>query len=339
MEIIKDPSQNQSFLKTNLSFRSFIRLINEKFKSSYIQSKLISCLVSLTLVLLSNLPSESGIWIRPLSVKQGEVIVISGLFYPFGNSYSFLGDCQITFENKNYKFFREIVNYEVFKGSQGLAGFQYTTRLATTPLTKAGSKQALLLCPLGQQSFDLSVTSGNFPLQNIQLSKSKNSLESTDKETQAINKALATNSLYKLWSSEKAWAHPSNAATSSVYGLRRTYNGKLAENYFHKGLDFAAFSGSPVVAPARGKVILAGYEKEGFAVHGNCLFIDHGQGVISGYLHLSTISVEEGQEVEPGQLIGKVGDTGIATGPHLHFGLYVGGLNVNPTPWLQYGMH
>jgi murein DD-endopeptidase MepM/ murein hydrolase activator NlpD len=283
-------------------------------------------------------PTEAGLWIRPLSIKQGEVVIVSGLFYPFGNKYSFLGDCYLNFENKKYPFFREILSYEEFRNSAGKNGFQFISRLPTTPLTQVGQKTVTLECPTGVERFQINVASGNFPLQNIQLTASKNSLSATDNETQSINQALATNSPYKLWDSSKAWLLPNTARKSSVYGLRRTYNGKLAENYFHKGLDFAAFTGGIINAPARGKVILVGKEKDGFAVHGNCLFIDHGQGVISAYLHLSAIDVALGQEVQAGQLLGKVGDTGIATGPHLHFGLYVNGLNVNPEPWLQYAI-
>lgn len=280
-------------------------------------------------------PIEAGIWVRPLSVKQGEIIIVSGLFYPFGNSFSFLSDCNLSFNNKKYTFAREIISYETFRNSGGTAGFQFITRLPTTPLTKVGSKKAVLECPLGKQEFNLNVLAGDFPIQNITLTPSKNSLTASETEKKAVESALNTFSPYKLWDSSKVWVLPNKAKRSSGYGLRRTYNGKLAENYFHKGLDFAAFTGSPIVAPAKGKVILAG---KGFAVHGNCLFIDHGQGVISAYLHLSSIDVQENQEVEAGQLLGKVGDTGIATGPHLHFGIYVNGENVNPEPWLKLPM-
>jgi hypothetical protein len=287
---------------------------------------------------LGVLPTEAGIWIRPLSIKQGEVIVLSGLFYPFGNSYSMLGECTVDFDNKKFKFFREVLSYEDFRRSGGSEGFHYITRLSSTPLTPLGTKSINLQCPAGKESFQVTVTTGNFPIQNIQLSASKNSLSATPKETKVVNAALATASAYRLWDPSKAWLVPNTARRSSGYGLRRTYNGKLAANYFHKGLDFAAFTGATVIAPAKGRVVLAGYEKDGFAVHGNCLFIDHGQGVVSSYLHLSQIAVTEGQEVVAGQVIGKVGDTGIATGPHLHFGIYLNGQNVNPDPWLTFAI-
>ena len=77
-------------------------------------------------------------------------------------------------------------------------------------------------------------------------------------------------------------------------------------------------------------VILTGTVEEGFQVHGNTVIIDHGQGLISVYLHLSAITVHEGQLVNAGEVIGKVGHTGISTAPHLHWGTYLYGTSVDP---------
>ncbi len=82
---------------------------------------------------------------------------------------------------------------------------------------------------------------------------------------------------------------------------------------------------------------MVGREKDGFLVNGNIIGIDHGQGVTTAYLHLSRILVKEGDFVKAGQVIGAVGATGAATGPHLHWGLYVNGLSVDPAPWLAKG--
>ena len=288
--------------------------------------------------LLSVWSAQAALWINPLSVKQGEIVLVKGLYYNFGNAYSMLSDCQIAFEGKNYLFAREIVDFQGFESSGGTYGFQYTSRIPTTPLTKLGDLPLTLKCPLGQEKFSLKVLSGNFPVQNIVLTSSKNSLSATEKETNAVKNAINTFTPFKLWDSNKPWLAPNKARLSSLYGLRRTYNGVLAQNYFHKGLDFAAFTGNPITAPAKGKFILLGKEKEGFAVHGNCLFIDHGQGIISGYLHLSEFNVIEGQIVEAGEVLGKVGESGIATGPHLHFGVYVNGENVDPDNWLKFAI-
>jgi murein DD-endopeptidase MepM/ murein hydrolase activator NlpD len=95
--------------------------------------------------------------------------------------------------------------------------------------------------------------------------------------------------------------------------------------------------GSPVVAPAPGRIALVGRVSQGFRVHGNVVGIDHGQGVTSIMLHLSRIDVREGDFVKAGQRIGAVGSTGASTGPHLHWGLYVHGLSVDPVPWRNQG--
>lgn len=84
---------------------------------------------------------------------------------------------------------------------------------------------------------------------------------------------------------------------------------------------------------------MVGRVAQGFRVHGNIVGIDHGQGVTSAYLHLSRISVKEGEFVQTGQVIGAVGATGAVTGPHLHWGLYVQGQSVDPQPWRTRGFN
>jgi murein DD-endopeptidase MepM/ murein hydrolase activator NlpD len=141
----------------------------------------------------------------------------------------------------------------------------------------------------------------------------------------------------RLVTSQKHWSgaflRPTEGDVTTVYGVQRYYNGDFAEDYYHRGVDYGAASGTPVVAPAAGRVALVGREAEGFELHGNTVGLDHGQGVLSIFLHLSQINVHEGQVVNPGQVIGRVGSTGIATGPHLHWGLYVQGKAVDPVPW------
>lgn len=120
---------------------------------------------------------------------------------------------------------------------------------------------------------------------------------------------------------------------SSRYGSRRSYNGS-AYNYFHTGLDFCYNYTDPVneiYAPAAGVVVFAGE----LTVRGNATMIDHGWGVYTGYMHQSEIRVEEGERVEAGQVIGVAGETGRASGPHLHLEVWVGGVQVDPMEWLQ----
>lgn len=121
---------------------------------------------------------------------------------------------------------------------------------------------------------------------------------------------------------------------TSRYGNRRTYYGEgteLTVESFHTGLDFGGGTGLPITAPAAGMVVFAGP----LTVRGNATIIDHGWGVYSGFWHQSEIKVEVGQRVESGQVIGLVGGTGRVTGAHLHWELWVNGIQVDPLPWLE----
>lgn len=100
---------------------------------------------------------------------------------------------------------------------------------------------------------------------------------------------------------------------------------------FHEGLDIESPAGAPVRAAARGKVVRSGYE----ALYGNLLVVDHGNGFRTLYAHLSERLVRAGDLVRKGEVIGKVGDTGRTTGPHLHYEVRVNGLPVNPTRFFQ----
>ncbi len=145
---------------------------------------------------------------------------------------------------------------------------------------------------------------------------------------EAIEAAKETLTPVRFWNTK--FIAPSDARMSSVFGIRRIVNGKLLSDYFHTGVDYAGSLGSPVKATAPGIVVLA---HTGFRLHGNVVMIDHGQGVVSIYIHLQKVLVEQGQHVQVGQIIGKVGQTGRATGPHLHFGLYVNDVATNPVAW------
>ncbi len=117
---------------------------------------------------------------------------------------------------------------------------------------------------------------------------------------------------------------------TSYFGTRRKFNDGMAWGY-HAGVDFCGGEGTPIYAPAAGKVVLA----RSLVIRGNAVILDHGWGVFTGYWHMSKLAVEEGQDVQPGDLLGYVGGTGRVTGPHLHWELWVGGVPVDPLPWLQ----
>jgi hypothetical protein len=120
------------------------------------------------------------------------------------------------------------------------------------------------------------------------------------------------------------FARPVKAASTDSFGTRRTFNGKLAS--IHKGMDFRAPSGTSIAAANSGRVVLA----RKLFYEGNCVVIDHGQGFLTIYMHLSRFDVAEGARVGKGQRLGLSGATGRVTGPHLHFAARWQGAYVDP---------
>ena len=138
---------------------------------------------------------------------------------------------------------------------------------------------------------------------------------------------LKTVSTGREW--KGSFAPPVNAEISGVFGVERVFNGLVQST--HQGLDFRVPSGTQVAAVNRGRVILA----RPMFFEGNWVVIDHGQGLLTLYLHLSEFSVKEGDEVSKGQRIGLSGGTGRATGPHLHLAVRWQGVYVNPQVLLK----
>ncbi len=135
------------------------------------------------------------------------------------------------------------------------------------------------------------------------------------------------------WSAQRLWRlpfhRPVTGKFTSVYGLQRVLNGKPKNP--HRGVDFRAPTGTAVEAVADGRVILA----ESHYYAGNSMYIDHGNGVISLYFHLSQFDASQGDIVKRGQIIGRSGCTGRATGPHLHLSISVQGQLVDPVPLFE----
>jgi murein DD-endopeptidase MepM/ murein hydrolase activator NlpD len=148
-----------------------------------------------------------------------------------------------------------------------------------------------------------------------------------DKEKIEINQALA------LWNEQLladnlSFSLPTQGKLSSSFGMRRIFNGEARNP--HSGLDISTLEGSPIVAPADGKVIRTG----DYFFNGNSVFIDHGQGLVTMFGHMATITVHDGQTVKRGEQIGTVGMTGRATGPHLHWGVSLNDARVDPSLFL-----
>ena len=122
---------------------------------------------------------------------------------------------------------------------------------------------------------------------------------------------------------------PANGIITGRFGTKRFYNGK--EGNFHNGLDIASEKGSPIASPSKGKVILIG----NYYYNGKFILLDHGKGLKSIFIHLDQILVKKGQIVNKGDLIGKMGNTGKSTGPHLHWSLLLNKTYINPEYFLD----
>lgn len=151
---------------------------------------------------------------------------------------------------------------------------------------------------------------------------SPEALARVEKERPRTLEAIAAFSSARLW--DLPLKRPVPGKINSQFGQLRTFNGEPRNK--HNGVDFAGQTGDKILAAAAGKVILTG----NFYFSGNTVFIDHGQGVVTTYMHMSEISVKTGNMVAAGDLVGLVGATGRVTGPHLHFGLYAQGVGVDP---------
>lgn len=117
---------------------------------------------------------------------------------------------------------------------------------------------------------------------------------------------------------------PAKGPISSPFGLKRFFNEQARRP--HSGIDIAAPRGSNIIAPADGKIILTG----DFFFNGNSIFIDHGQGLITMYCHMDQLDIAIGDTVKAGDIIGKVGSTGRATGPHLHWTVSLNNSRIEP---------
>jgi murein DD-endopeptidase MepM/ murein hydrolase activator NlpD len=175
------------------------------------------------------------------------------------------------------------------------------------------------------------VRDGGFDREDIWLTEASSSL---------LDPAITTNENTSIESlckfeSEQHWQgtlrYPlDNPTFTSDFGTVRSYNGG-PYNSFHRGLDFRGDASTPVYAAADGVVIFS----DALQVRGNTIFINHGLGVCTGYMHLSQRLMTTGDIIKAGDLLGYVGDTGMVTGAHLHWEVRIGGVAVEPKQWVE----
>jgi len=176
-------------------------------------------------------------------------------------------------------------------------------------------------------SAKLTIRATRFPTQNVVLAPQIEALHSTPEDIETLT------AFRKSVSDERFWDDPLTApipgCVLSPFGVKRLHNGKPTGE-IHAGIDQRSAAGLPVHAVAGGAVKIA----QTFAVLGGTVALDHGQGLETMYLHMSKLVVEPGAQVKKGEVIGYVGATGRANGPHLHWVVYVNGVAVNPQQWV-----
>jgi murein DD-endopeptidase MepM/ murein hydrolase activator NlpD len=205
-----------------------------------------------------------------------------------------------------------------------IAGISLEAKAGQYPLQLQGvSKDAASSSFISQ----VTVTEKRYPTTSISVApeyvKPPQAVLARIEEEQALKKQV-----FSQIAPESSWADrfvpPVESNITAVFGSSRTYNG--VKNSPHLGLDFRAAVGTTVRAANRGTVILA----RNLYYEGNCVFIDHGQGLLTLYFHLSEIKVKEGDTIESGRAVGLSGNTGRVTAPHLHFAVRWQGVYVDP---------
>jgi murein DD-endopeptidase MepM/ murein hydrolase activator NlpD len=183
------------------------------------------------------------------------------------------------------------------------------------------------------RSWPVTISAGPYDFQEIVVSQEKADILTPDVVVTERDRVVAIWSQVspELWWRE-LFQRPISVdyPTTSPFGTRRTYSVADIGN-FHAGQDFGAPEGTLIFAPAPGVVVLA----EPVAVRGNAVIIDHGQGVFSGYWHMSEMKVAPGMQVAAGDVLGLVGNTGLSTGAHLHWELRIAGVAVDPMQFLE----
>ena len=176
---------------------------------------------------------------------------------------------------------------------------------------------------------NLQIIAGGYGYQSITIDNSELLSPALESEERALLVRVTT-----PFAEEKQWdaslSLPAAATMNARFGTLRSYNGSAYDRYHH-GVDFAGATGTPVLAAADGLVVLA----ETLNIRGHTTVIDHGWGLYTAYAHQNSIQVSPGEQVTSGQVIGAIGSTGRSTGPHLHWEVWLNGVNVDPLQWVQ----
>lgn len=268
-------------------------------------------------------PLPEGIALAPTLLKQGETLTLK---ITASDAVSATGK----FDEQALHFIAEPDGLRALFGITRCANYAGTFPVALTLYDAEGHTRPV--------AFKVRVTPNNWPIFNLTLTSEMSSLLDpaiVNAENKRVADTVAPFIPQQLWRgafrSPLAIADPRITAT---FGERRRYNGGNPGVCGHEGTDFGVPPGTPVYAPADAVVALASPLK----VRGNVVLLNHGQGVYSGFYHLSEIDAQTGQRIHAGDLIGKVGSTGFSTGAHLHWSMWINGVCVDPLAWTKEAM-
>ena len=213
-----------------------------------------------------------------------------------------------------------------------LAGVTFETAPGPYALNLTG-ESATTKAPL-KLSRTFRVARAQYPEIKVELTVEKKFTEPSPEQLKEIDESKKIKDEYlPRVTLERQWdgnfTAPVDAPTSDVYGSRRIFNGVAQRE--HQGLDYRVHTGTPVAAMNEGTILLARF----LYFEGNCVVIDHGQGLLTLYFHLSELKVKEGDPVKRGELIGLSGGTGRATGPHLHVAVRWQGTYLDPAKLMR----
>lgn len=169
----------------------------------------------------------------------------------------------------------------------------------------------------------------DFKLLNHEVNATKTEMEELEKEAISYKHEQDRERMLRMLESiPSIW--PASGALSSGFGMR--IHPIYGYEKYHSGIDISALYGSPIYSTAYGRVTYAGY----YSGYGNTVMVDHGNGMQTLYGHCSSIDVQEGQMVRKGQIVARIGSTGLSTGPHVHYEVQLAGAPTDPEPYLEY---
>ncbi len=263
-----------------------------------------------------SLQAESPISIAPGDVSQGELVKIELKEEVPGGEVVFAGESYSLHTYNGNGTALIPVSYWLEPGEYTLSIFSADG----TPIDK----------------LSLSVTEGNFSESFIEVDEemeeqidpeAPEKQKRRERDRELVYEARSDSSEDRLW--QKSFRWPLEGRITTEFGATRYHNGELANR--HNGIDIAAPQGTPVKSTNRGRVVLA----RDLLATGKTVIIDHGWNVFSSYLHFSELKASKGDMVEKGDVIGLVGETGFATGPHLHWSMSVKRVFVDPEDFLE----